>query len=192
MRLMRWIVVLCLPAFAGLAHAGDIYTCKGADGVNTYQSAPCANPAAELSHRQYDQGLARSAARSTEHPGRMPDPSPASPVPAPPAAAYSAASRQPTAGYLCTNDKGSWIQLEPCPTITTRTERTDVYSYVTSTGERVNSTGYAQKPVPIHQRELDQDALCGQVLAGARFGRGLSDTQQSYERNKIKRNQCGG
>lgn len=51
-----WVVAcLLVPA----VRAGNIYTCKGANGVNTYQNLPCAKPAEQIQHATYDDALAR-------------------------------------------------------------------------------------------------------------------------------------
>jgi hypothetical protein len=62
----------------------------------------------------------------------------------------------------------------------------------TITGERVTGTGWMNVEKPVQQNAMDRDAYCSQIRAGARVAGGGSDASQSYERNKIKRTQCGG
>ncbi|GEM_PF-5259737 len=38
------------------AHAGNIYQCKGKDGVPVYQNIPCKNPRAQVSHKTFRDG----------------------------------------------------------------------------------------------------------------------------------------
>ncbi|CAM5589675.1 DUF4124 domain-containing protein [Rhodanobacter lindaniclasticus] len=61
---LRTVLVLGLPAlvfwlFSPSALAGNIYICKGAHGVNTYQNVPCPKPADQIRHDTYDDALGR-------------------------------------------------------------------------------------------------------------------------------------
>jgi hypothetical protein len=51
---LQWLAAAALLGLMGRAHAGDIYVCKGANGVNTYQNTPCPKPASQLQHSTYD------------------------------------------------------------------------------------------------------------------------------------------
>lgn len=73
---LRTFLVLGLPAlvfwfFTPSAHAGNIYICKGANGVNTYQNIPCAKPADQIRHDRYDDALTRAADGSAGHTERI-------------------------------------------------------------------------------------------------------------------------
>lgn len=51
--------MLAALLFVGTAHAGNIYVCKGAHGVNSYQNTPCPTPVTQIRHETYDDALAR-------------------------------------------------------------------------------------------------------------------------------------
>ena len=70
MDMTRCLMAVCLLLGAGLAQAGDIYTCKGKDGVNVYQNIPCPKPAEELKHSAYNASMGRAADGSNGHTGR--------------------------------------------------------------------------------------------------------------------------
>lgn len=192
MGMMRWWFAAGLLTSVGLSHAGDIYTCKGANGVNTYQNTPCPKPESQLQHSTYDASLAR--------PGTPPPDAAEQPVQqgevnqAPPrAVADSSAPRQntPPAAYRCTAGNRTWIQRTPCPATYREGQSVDVDGR-TMEGQMVRGTGWIDVEKPVQQQVMSQDALCDQVRAGARIGQGGSSASQSYERNKLKRNLCGG
>src|SRR5574337_1192049 len=56
---MKCVAGACLGFFATTALAGNIYVCKGAHGVNSYQNTPCATPDKQIRHETYDEALAR-------------------------------------------------------------------------------------------------------------------------------------
>ena len=60
-------MLACLLLYAGLAQAGDIYTCKGKGGINVYQNTPCPKSADELSHTAYDASMRRAVDGSGGH-----------------------------------------------------------------------------------------------------------------------------
>ncbi|KRE86915.1 hypothetical protein ASG75_01740 [Rhodanobacter sp. Soil772] len=194
MRVIHWAWVVAFLAVSGGVHAGDIYVCKGANGVNSYQNTPCPTPAAELQHNTYDAALAR--------PGTQPPPDGAQqPVQqrevyqAPPAGdAYVNSQRSPSAptGYQCTASRRTWIQKTPCPATYSTSNFVDIDGHLMD-GTPVRGTGFMPVDKPVQQQQLSRDALCDQVRAGARVGQGGgSSASQSYERNKLKRNLCGG
>lgn len=195
MRVTRtdWAWVVAFFALSGGAHAGDIYICKGPNGVNSYQNTPCASPAAQLRHSEYDATLARPGTpppvTEVERGGSVMVPPQVSPPPRQP---VQTAQARPIVGFRCTDDYRSWLQVTPCPTSTSRSELVNVRGTLTTTGEPVTGTAFAPRTVPIQQEALDADAFCGLLGTGVRLGRGLSASSESYERNKIKRNLCGG
>lgn len=73
MDMTRWLIGACLLLCAGLAQAGDIYTCKGKGGVNVYQSIPCPKAAVELNHSAYDNSMRRAVDGSSGHTERGAD-----------------------------------------------------------------------------------------------------------------------
>ena len=187
-----WVVAFL--AVSGGVHAGDIYVCKGANGVNSYQNTPCPTPAAELQHNTYDAALAR--------PGTQPPPDGAQQrvqqrevYQAQPAGdAYANSQQGPSAptGYQCTASRRTWIQKTPCPATYSTSNFVDIDGHLMD-GTPVRGTGFMPVDKPVQQQQLSRDALCDQVRAGARVGQGGgSSASQSYERNKLKRNLCGG
>jgi len=192
----RAAVGLVMVLGLSVAHtviAGDIYVCKGSNGVNTYQNTPCPKPADQLQHNTYDASLAR--------PGTPPPDDVRQPVQqrelhqAPLAdAANTGSSPAPIAptGYQCTAGRRTWIQRTPCPATYQDSQSVDVDGH-TIDGQMVTGTGWINVEKPVQQQAMDRDALCDQVRARARIGQsGGSDASQSYERNKLKRNLCGG
>lgn len=178
---------------ARAAHAGDIYVCKGANGVNTYQNTPCPKPVDQLQHSTYNAEMAR--------PGTPPPDDVRQPVQqrevyeAPPqVGANTSAPRVAAApaAYQCTAGNRTWIQRTPCPATYQTSQFVHVDGHLVGTGEPVSGTGVMLNDRPVQQQTMGHDALCDQVRAGARIGRGGSSASQSYERNKIKRNLCGG
>lgn len=188
---IRWMAGAALLLAVGVTHAGDIYTCKGPGGVNVYQNTPCPTPQAELKHSQYDAAMARA--------------------PAPPPVAYAGSQAMPgqvnaapprevqqpvqqqgdaTAGYRCTAGRKSWIQFAPCPSTYNAPALVDVDGF-TTTGQHVTGTGWVHQQAPVRQTTMDRDTLCAQVAAGANVG-GRTDGDKAYERNKVRRNLCGG
>jgi hypothetical protein len=66
---IRWVLAVAALVAMGSAHAGDIYTCKGANGVNTYQNTPCATSTKQLGHQTYSADMARAPAPSADEYG---------------------------------------------------------------------------------------------------------------------------
>ncbi len=66
MGVIRWFGVVSLLLCAGLAQAGDIYTCKGKGGVNVYQNTPCPEASDELNHSAYRASMRRAADGSSD------------------------------------------------------------------------------------------------------------------------------
>jgi hypothetical protein len=173
-----------------LAHAGDIYVCKGANGVNAYQNTPCPTPSAQLQHNTYDASLARPGAGPQEGGQQIQR----EVYQAQPTGSEHSNPRQEPAtpmGYQCTTGRRTWIQKTPCPATYSSSNFVDINGHLVD-GTPVHGTGFMPVDRPVQQRKLDRDTLCEQVRAGARVGEGGSSVSQSYERNKIKRNQCGG
>lgn len=174
-----------------LAHAGDIYVCKGANGVNTYQNIPCPTPSAQLQHNTYDASLARPGTLPPEGEQQVQQ---REVYQAPPTGtAHSTPQKEPAApmGYQCTAGRRTWIQKAPCPATYSSSNFVDINGHLMD-GTPAHGTGFMPVDKPVQQQQLDRDTLCKQVRAGARVGQGGSSASQSYERNKIKRNQCGG
>jgi hypothetical protein len=193
MGMTRWWFAAGLLASVGLSHAGDIYTCKGANGVNTYQNTPCAKPANQLQHSTYDASLARPGTPARDD---VQEPVQQREVyQAPPARdAYARPQQSPAApsGYQCTAGRRTWIQKTPCPATYSTSNFVGIDGHLMD-GTPVHGTGFVPRENPVQQQQLSRDALCDQVRAGARVGQGGgSDASQSYERNKLKRNLCGG
>jgi len=189
---LQWLAAAALLGLMGQAQAGDIYVCKGANGVNTYQNTPCPKPASQLQHSTYDASLAR--------PGTPPADGVQQPVQqrelyrAPAAGSTDANPPPPAAptGYQCTAGRRTWIQRTRCPTTYTEAQSVDVDGR-TIDGQMVTGTGWINIEKPVQQQTMDRDTLCDQVRAGARIGQsGGSDASQAYERNKLKRSLCGG
>lgn len=68
-----------------------------------------------------------------------------------------------------------------------------INGHMMDTGQPVSGTGWVDSEKSVRQQTMDRDTLCDQVRSGARIGQGGgSDASQSYERNKLKRNLCGG
>ena len=191
---LQWLAAAALLGLMGRAHAGDIYVCKGANGVNTYQNTPCPKPASQLQHSTYDASLAR--------PGTPPADGVQQPVQqrelhqAPAAGStYTNPPPAPAAptGYQCTAGRRTWIQRTPCPATYQASQLVQVDGHMIDTGRPVSGTGWMESEKPVQQQTMDRDALCDRVRAGARIGQGGgSDASQSYERNKLKRSLCGG
>lgn len=59
-----WLAGVAM-ALGAPAHAGDVYVCKGADGIDSYQSVPCAADASQLSHGSYDDSIGKPSWDST-------------------------------------------------------------------------------------------------------------------------------
>lgn len=95
------------------------------------------------------------------------------------------------AAYQCTAGNRTWIQRTPCPATYASGNFVDVDGHLMD-GTPVHGTGFMQADKPVQQQTMGRDALCDQVRAGARIGQGGSSASQSYERNKLKRNLCGG
>jgi len=190
---LRCLVLVAAAVGVGSAAAGDIYVCKGANGVNTYQNTPCPKPASQLQHSTYDPSLAR--------PGTPPADDVQQPVQqrelrrAPAAGSTDANPPPPAAptGYQCTAGRHTWIQRTPCPATYQASQLVQVDGHMIDTGRPVSGTGWMESEKPVQQQTMDRDALCDRVRAGARIGQGGgSDASQSYERNKLKRSLCGG
>jgi hypothetical protein len=187
-----WLIAAAWLVFASPVLAGNIYVCRGAHGVKTYQNSPCATLAAELKHSAYDDSLSR--------PGTPVEPSAQSvrqrevyqePHVNDASSGRTIAAAAPT-GYQCTAGRRSWIQNAPCPATYMDSESVDVTGH-TVDGQFLQGSGWMPVEKPVQQKSMDSDAFCEKVRAGARIGQeGGSSTSQSYERNKIKRNQCGG
>lgn len=189
----RWFAAAALLGLVAQAQAGDIYVCKGANGVNIYQNTPCPKPASQLQHSTYDPSLAR--------PGTPPPDDVQQPVQqrelrqVPLAGAAETHSPPPASaptGYQCTAGRRTWIQRTPCPATYQASQFVRVNGHMMDTGQPVSGTGWLDAERPVQQQTMDRDALCDQVHAGARIGQGGSSASQSYERNKLKRNLCGG
>ena len=190
----RWkgfAALLVFGCMADGAQAGAIYACKGAHGVTSYQNMPCAKAADELGHGAYSDALARPP--TPPPPQYVPPPVASAPASSPATgAAYVPAPPAASAGFRCTAGPRTWIQLIPCPATYTKTTDIDAEGY-TDSGEHVNGTADFTQQLPVQQDALDRSTLCDQVRAGARIGQGGGDdAAQSYARNKMKRNLCGG
>lgn len=184
---MRWttqvVLGLVLCAVTASAEAGDIYVCKGADGVKRFQDVPCAKPAEAAGHQQYDANMARQPAppayvapppRAAEPPERY-EASAYEPPPAPPSA------------YKCTAGRKTWVQMTPCPKTYTVFDPVDVSGY-TNTGEHVNGFGTVRRAAPVQQQSLDRSELCTLVRQHVSMGQ-RRESLNAYERNKTG---CGG
>ncbi len=195
MRVTRtdWAWVVAFFALSGGARAGDIYTCKGANGVNVYQNTPCPPKQAELKHSRYDESLSRApAAQDTDDQvvqQRVVQEQP-------PAGGSASTTRQgggapaPAAAYQCTAGRRTWIQKTPCPSTYSQAAPVNVTGFTVS-GQHFTGNGFMNQQAPVQQQSMDQSDLCDRVNAGANVG-GDSESSRSYERNKIKRNLCGG
>lgn len=191
---LRWLAAATLLGLAAQAQAGDIYVCKGANGVNTYQNTPCTEPANQLQHGTYDDSMARP---STPPPNELRRPVQQRELHQAPlvGTAYNNSSPAPAAptGYQCTAGSRTWIQRTPCPSTYQDSQLVRVNGHMMDTGQQVTGTGWVDSDRPVRQQTMDRDTLCDQVHSGARIGQGGgSDASQSYERNKLKRNLCGG
>lgn len=60
-RTVRGAALCALLAITGSAAAGDIYVCKGAHGVKSYQNVPCAQVSDQVGHNTYSNAMARPA-----------------------------------------------------------------------------------------------------------------------------------
>jgi hypothetical protein len=211
MRVIHWAWGVAFLAVSGVVHAGDIYVCKGTHGEKVYQSTPCPTPDKQVDHRKYDPSIVRAAdgsAGATERvytsaasgygeqmeagggysrSGGVRYSSGSPPVPGEQASPPPAAPK----GYRCTAGNRTWVQQTPCPSTYAGSNFVDVDGHLMD-GTPVHGTGFMHVDKPV-QQQLDNDALCEQVRSGARIGQGGgSDASQSYERNKLKRNLCGG
>jgi hypothetical protein len=193
---MKWLIVgLGLLGLAACwnARAGDIYTCKGANGVNVYQNTPCPTPQAQLRHSRYDESLARAPAPQAGEPQAVQQRVVQEP---PPAGGHESTAGQggeapaPTVAYQCTAGRRTWIQKTPCPSTYSQAAPVNVTGF-TASGQHFTGSGFMNQQTPVRQQSMDQDDLCDRVRAGANVG-GNSESSRSYERNKIKRNLCGG
>lgn len=184
------IAAVLVLRMVSTAHAGSIYVCKGTHGVNSYQTLPCSQPADQLRKTHYSDAMARPAApmpRYAESRGEL------RPV-AQPMAPTGYTPRRPASepsGYRCVAGNRTWVQLTPCPATYAHTKVLDADGY-TDSGEHVNGSADLNQQLPVQQQPLDQTKLCDQVAAGARIGQGGDDVDQSYEHNKVMRDQCGG
>lgn len=189
----RWFAAAALLGLVAQAQAGDIYTCKGANGVNTYQNTPCPKPESQLQHSTYDPSLARPG---TPPPDDVQQPVQQRELRQVPLAGAAETHSPPPApaptGYQCTAGRRTWIQRTPCPATYQASQFVQVNGHMMDTGQPVSGTGWLDAERPVQQQTMDRDALCDQVRAGARIGQGGSSASQSYERNKLKRNLCGG
>lgn len=177
-----WLVLAWL---ALNATAGDIYVCKGAHGVNSYQTLPCANSAHQLRKTEYSDTMARATTPAPAQYGAS------MPVARLQANAYvplpRAKTPPPIVGYECIAGARKWIGTESCPSTYVVFEDGDG---TTDSGEMVDVT--MTRHLPVRQVGLDQDEFCSRIGAGERIGQGGDDVDQSYEHNKLMRNVCGG
>lgn len=190
-RSWKLVAMIMLSQLSAVVLAGDIYTCKGADGVNIYQNTPCSKVGSQISHNTYNESMAKPSAlplQATAPEQQAGDSFHASP--ATPTAVAQAAPQAPSA-YQCTAGRRTWVQFTPCQATYTVGGVVDIEGR-TSSGERVSGTGFVPTQRPVRQTVLDKDALCDKVRAGTMIAGAGSPSSQSYERNKIKRNQCGG
>lgn len=186
-----WVVVFF--AISGGAHGGDIYTCKGANGVTVYQNTPCPTPQAQVKHSSYDESLARAPAPQEGAPQVVQQRVVQEQVPAGGTASTAGQGGEapaPTVAYQCTAGRRTWIQKTPCPSTYRQVVPVDVSGF-TASGEHFSGGGFMDQQAPVRQQSMDQQTLCDRVRAGANVG-GNSESSRSYERNKIKRNLCGG
>lgn len=175
------------------ARAGDIYTCKGADGVTVYQNTPCPTPQAQLQHSRYDESLARAPAPQEGELQAVQQRVVQEQAPAgggANTAGQGSEAPAPTVAYQCTAGRRTWIQKTPCPSTYSQAAPVNVTGF-TAGGQHFTGNGWVNQPAPVRQQPMDQEALCASVRAGANVG-GNSESSRSYERNKIKRNLCGG
>lgn len=194
MGMMRWWFAAGLLTSVGLSHAGDIYTCKGANGVNVYQNTPCPTKQPELRHSTYDESLSRAPATQDTEPQVVQQRAVQEQAPAGAHAGTadqgSEAPPAPTVAYQCTAGRRTWIQKTPCPSTYSQAAPVDVSGF-TASGQHFTGSGWVDRRAPVRQQSMDQNELCDRVRAGANVGGG-SEASRSYERNKIKRNLCGG
>lgn len=169
--------------WAGTAAAGDVYVCKGPNGVNSYQNTPCA-PGKELKHQTFSDSLGRPPA-----PPAYREIPPPPPLPENPGRGIGVAGldveREAPAGYECTAGRRTWVQTAPCPaTYTTGAPIT--VNGVNQFGQPIHGTGTVAQQAPVQQQELDHDTLCSKVQDGANMGHGWTAGRQSYERTKLR------
>ncbi|WP_244754314.1 DUF4124 domain-containing protein [Rhodanobacter sp. B2A1Ga4] len=191
---MRWWLVAGLLVCAGWAHAGDIYTCKGTNGVNVYQNTPCPPKQPQLKHRQYDESMARAPSPQATEPQVVQQRVVQGQAPADGYANTAGQGREvapaPTVAYQCTAGRRTWIQKTPCPSTYNQAAPVNVTGF-TASGQHFTGNGWVDQRAPVREQSMDQSSLCDRVRAGANVG-GDSEASRSYERNKIKRNLCGG
>jgi len=197
MGLNRQVCTLVLFAVASnAALAGDIYICKNASGSKTYQNTPCATAAATLKHGTFDPALEQQLAAPVNQGQQVAvqQRRVSSGEAGMQAVSYGGAQpsqQDSTAAYQCTAGRRTWVQRSPCPT-TYGVGTSEHIEGFTAGGTHVSGTAFGTQQAPVQQNSLNQQTLCDQVNSGAKMGRGLSDTEQSYERNKIRHEQCGG
>lgn len=191
----RAVVAVLLAMLSNMAVAGDIYICKNTSGSKTYQNTPCATAAATLKHGTFDPALEQQGAHVDESGQVVVQQrivtSASGVARAVNYGGQQVAQQDTTAAYQCTAGRRTWVQRTPCPA-TFGVGTSEHIEGFTNYGTHVSGTAFGTQQAPVQQNNLNQQTLCDQVNAGAKMGRGLSDTQQSYERNKIKNEQCGG
>lgn len=174
--------------FASHAWAGDIYSCKTAQGT-VYQNTPCAHGATTAGHSTYSNDLGRPSAV----PAYGPAPAERSPGSAPAyrdTTAVAGQGPQPTgsaeaAGYVCTSGNRRWMQKDPCPESLPGSRAVMVNGF-TTTGQPINGTGVIAAPRPVQQQTISRDEACREMNKGTQYGHRMSDASQAYERNKLR------
>lgn len=184
------VAALLLASYAAMA--GDIYVCKGSNGVKSYQGTPCANATDQLSRGAYDDSLGRegtpvSASNSdtqalpvtqTMVQESNPGPGALAPVAEP-------------AGYQCQAGSRLWVQKKPCPATYTVSKVVDVDGHDQS-GNLISGTGTIQQEAPVQSKQMTSDDICDSVHKGVKVAGGSRASDQSYERNKLRNeNNCG-
>lgn len=75
--------VIALAVFGSLSHgslAGDIYTCKSANGQKSFQNIPCARAQSELKHNSFDAADSRPPPAKPQANTQLGDPVQQTPV----------------------------------------------------------------------------------------------------------------
>jgi hypothetical protein len=187
MKRVTAIVVALL--ISNIALAGNIYKCKGTNGVPIYQNSPCAQASKTLMHEQYANPVESAPVQQRQaNYGNS----------APQSAYYGAAPQQyqvqdappqqqaQTDGHLCHAGNKTWMQTAPCPSSYTRYDSAPVTG-TTFGGTQIHGTVSVPHEYHVEDNALDHDAMCQAISAHVNVGQSRqSSADSTYERNKLR------
>ena len=191
-RIFSSIAVVAALAASHAAGAADIFECKGANGVTSFQNEPCAPRQKTMAHGSY-QREPDAPSSYQPPPGQYQgaEPMTRTRTGAVIAAPGDPSRQQATVAYQCTAGDRRWVQYSPCPATYMHGIAVDGLNGQTDNGQHVtNGSGWAQVQSPVDQQSMTSQQLCAQLGdGGARIPHsGQSDV---YERNVAKRKYCG-